>query len=57
MQVNVYTYRHITLGFKIVDKKYTIDEQTSPITLNAYKMYENDHTIEEVQRENMSIIN
>lgn len=39
----------ITLGFKIVDKKYTIDEETAPITLNAYKMYDNDHTILEIQ--------
>lgn len=39
----------ITLGFKIVDKKYTIDEATAPITLNAYKMYDNDHTIIEIQ--------
>lgn len=39
----------ITLGFKIVDKKYTIDDETAPITLNAYKMYDNDHTILEIQ--------
>ena len=39
----------ITLGFKIVDKKYTIDEETASITLNAYKMYDNDHTIIEIQ--------
>lgn len=45
----LYIGGYITLGFKIVDKKYTIDEQTSPITLNAYKMYDNDHTIEEVR--------
>lgn len=45
----LYIGGYITLGFKIVDKKYTIDEQTAPITLNAYKMYDNDHTIEEVR--------
>lgn len=46
---HLYIGGYITLGFKIVDKKYTIDEQTAPITLNAYKMYDNDHTIEEVR--------
>lgn len=45
----LYIGGYITLGFKIVDKKYTIDEQTASITLNAYKMYDNDHTIEEVR--------
>lgn len=45
----LYIGGYITLGFKIVDKKYTIDEQTAPITLNAYKMYDNDYTIEEVR--------
>lgn len=39
----------ITLGFKIIDKKYTLDDETAPITLNAYKMYDNDHTIIEIQ--------
>ena len=39
----------VTLGFKIIDKKYTIDEQTAPITLSAYNMYDNDHTILEIQ--------
>lgn len=46
---HLYIGGYITLGFKIVDKKYTIDEQTASITLNAYKMYDNDHTIEEVR--------
>lgn len=46
---HLYIGGYITLGFKIVDKKYTIDEQTSPITLNAYKMYDNDYTMIEVQ--------
>ena len=45
----LYIGGYITLGFKIVEKKYTIDDQTSPITLNAYKMYDNNHTIEDVQ--------
>lgn len=39
----------ITLGFKIVDKKYTLDEETASITRNAFEMYDNDHTILEIQ--------
>ena len=46
---HLYIGGYITLGFKIVDKKYTIDDETAPITLNAYKMYDNDHTIMEIQ--------
>lgn len=46
---HLYIGGYITLGFKIVDKKYTIDEQTASITLNAYKMYDNDHTIDEIR--------
>lgn len=46
---HLYIGGYITLGFKILDKKYTIDDETAPITLNAYKMYDNDHTIIEIQ--------
>ena len=46
---HLYIGGYITLGFKIVDKKYTIDEQTASITLNAYKMYDHDHTIDEIR--------
>lgn len=53
MKINASKFLYIggcvTLGFKIVDKKYTIDDETAPITLNAYKMYDNDHTIIEIQ--------
>ncbi len=45
----LYIGGYVTLGFKIVDKQYTIDDETASITLNAYKMYDNDHTIEEVR--------
>ena len=45
----LYIGGYITLGFKIVDKKYVIDEKTASITRNAYKMYDSDHTIIEVQ--------
>lgn len=46
---HLYIGGYITLGFKIVDKKYTLDDKTASITLNAYKMYDSDHTIIEIQ--------
>lgn len=38
----------IPLGYKIVDKKYTVDELTAPIVKEAFELYANGSTIREI---------
>ncbi len=40
-----------TLGYKIIDKKYVIDETTAPIVRKSFDMYANGSTIREIMKE------